>query len=87
MNRVFNFIITANSYESELKIEDGKLNICGCRSRSAGACAACRSVFLKWICLRQTLILQSSIENLQFIRGRQIILIACLTHKTLRNRN
>jgi hypothetical protein len=31
MNRVFNFIITANSYESELKIEDCKLKICGCR--------------------------------------------------------
>jgi len=29
----------------ELKIEDCKLNIYGCRSRSAGACAACRSVF------------------------------------------
>jgi hypothetical protein len=30
-----------------LKIEDCKLNICGCRSRSAGACAACRSVLFK----------------------------------------
>jgi hypothetical protein len=31
-----------NPDEPELNIEDCKLNICGCRSRSAGA--ACRSV-------------------------------------------
>ncbi len=31
----------------ELKIEYCKLNICGCCSRSAGACAACRSVLFK----------------------------------------
>ncbi|CAB1080187.1 hypothetical protein D1AOALGA4SA_7875 [Olavius algarvensis Delta 1 endosymbiont] len=30
-----------------MNIEDYKMNIYGCRSRSAGACAACRSVFFK----------------------------------------
>jgi hypothetical protein len=33
----------------ELKIEDCILNSCGWRSRSAGACAACRSVLFKFV--------------------------------------
>jgi hypothetical protein len=42
-------ILEPNTDEPELKIEDCKLNICGCRSRSAGACAACRSVLFKML--------------------------------------
>jgi hypothetical protein len=52
MTQVFTFMITANAYESELKIEDCKLKICGCRFALS---------FLKW-----KEFLNSSIENLQF---------------------
>jgi hypothetical protein len=42
----------ADPDEPELKIEYCRLNICGCRSRSASACAACAPLvapsFLKW---------------------------------------
>jgi len=36
--------LLANPGKLELKIEDCKLNIRGCRLRGAGFCAACRSV-------------------------------------------
>jgi len=49
-----------------LKIEDCKLNIYGCRSRSAGACAARRFVFIKTDAPKAHL--QYSIENIQLLQ-------------------
>ena len=89
MNRVFNLIITVNSYESELKIEDCKLKICGCRSprRRRYNLSEPEASLRPFHNGKKSLILQSSIDNLQFLRDRQISLIAYLAHKTHRNRN
>jgi hypothetical protein len=58
----------------ELKIEDCKLNICGCRSRSAGACAA-------------SLNIQYSIENIQSLQDSENIPIQFFRHKMHKNNN
>jgi len=62
-----------------LKIEDCKLKIYGCRSRSAGACAACRSVFFKIDAPKADL--KYSIEDIQLLQVSENIPILFFWHK------